>query len=199
MDNYQKLDTVIDKKIILPIITVHGRFQPPLHQNHWGYIQSALNVAEKIIVLITNPYNSEGSVHSAAHRSKQENNPFSYDERISIFSSFFKNIGISENRYELKPFDITNETSWDSVLDRTIPNLINTYSPWSYEKLNKFLKSGYSVIHSTSQPKTAVSGTLIRSIINQGLDQETMSKKLIDVGYMKEAIQGLLRVLNNRS
>ena len=39
----------------LPIITVHGRFQPPFHINHWKYISTAFDLAERVRILITNP------------------------------------------------------------------------------------------------------------------------------------------------
>ena len=72
----------------LPMVTVHGRFQPPLHINHWNYIAPAFEIAEKVRILITNPYRKSAVVKEAVHRGKKENNPFSYSQRVKIFIKY---------------------------------------------------------------------------------------------------------------
>jgi hypothetical protein len=43
----------------IPDVTVHGRFQPPLHINHWGYVREGFERAKHVTVLITNPFQDE--------------------------------------------------------------------------------------------------------------------------------------------
>jgi nicotinamide mononucleotide adenylyltransferase len=180
----------------IPLVTVHGRFQPPLHVNHFDYISHGFDIAEKVRILITNPDLKESSVVEASHRNKSENNPFTYDERVEMFGSFFDEYGIPESRYEFKPFDITDEAVWSLVLDKHIPNLINTYgSPWSAKKLELFNERGYPVIHLNNAKKMDVSGTKLREVIFSSLSNEEKKKELISIGYMKEAIPGLFKVL----
>ncbi len=49
--------TVVEynKSLHFPRITVHGRFQPPLHRQHWEYIEKGFSIADRLTVLITNP------------------------------------------------------------------------------------------------------------------------------------------------
>ncbi|MCK5211613.1 hypothetical protein KAJ89_02830 [Candidatus Parcubacteria bacterium] len=141
--NYIKLDTRIMDSLKLPVITVHGRFQPPLHVNHYAtYIKNAFKLADHVVVLIANPYCNEEKRSKARWRSQKINNPFTYEERVEIFQSFFNEMKIDTSRYSFKPFEITNEESWTNILNKNVPNLINTYSDWSWSKLNKFKKLG---------------------------------------------------------
>ncbi|MFA5954489.1 MAG: hypothetical protein WC817_03085 [Patescibacteria group bacterium] len=179
---------------MIKVVTVHGRFQPPLHKNHWNYIKAAFGVAEKVIILITNPNLSEKAVPEAEHRNKADNNPLSYDERVKIFKSFFDNIGIAKNRYEFKPFDITDEKEWRK-LDKGTPNMVNVYSDWSNSKLEKFKTHDLKVIRLDLQPLDGVSGTRIREIIWRNIDASQMRNELLKAGYMEEAIPGLFEVL----
>lgn len=181
----------------IPSITVHGRFQPPLHANHWEYIRQGFDRAERVDVLITNPHLNEAFEESASWRNDPENNPFTYDERVSMFRDFFERMKIAENRYSFRPFDIKNEASF-LELDAKVPNLVNVYSEWSSKKVDLFGSHGLSVVE-MSQPKhRPVSGTIVRQIISDAADQSQLSKKLIDVGFVPEAIPGLLKVLSSR-
>jgi len=94
---YLKLDLKNLPKKRIPAVTVHGRFQPPLHINHWNYIAPAFELAEKVIILITNPDLDEVDVKETGHRNKKENNPFTYGQRVKIFQKFFEAMGLREN------------------------------------------------------------------------------------------------------
>ena len=177
-------------------ITVNGRFQPPLHINHWNYISNAFRIADKVSILITNPDLNEPAIRESVSRNKPENNPFSYEERTKIFESFFDTIGIPRCKYEFKPFRITDEKDWSNILDKEIPNLINTYGEWSNTKLEKFKKLGYKVIHSSIPKVKKISGTLIRKILKENISTAEKKIKLIEAGYMPEAVNGLFNVLN---
>jgi len=96
----------------IPQITIHGRFQPPLHINHRNYIMDAFRIADKVTILITNPYLDEKNVKEASHRNSKESNPFTYEECVEIFTDYFNTIGISKDRYRFKPFDITDKNNF---------------------------------------------------------------------------------------
>lgn len=179
----------------LPNITVHGRFQPPLHVNHRNYVMDAFSRADRVTILITNPYRNETTVKEADHRNAQENNPFTYEERVSVFKKYFNAIGLEKSTYEFKPFDITDESNWDKVLDMSVPNLVNVYGAWSETKWRKLTEKGYQVIRTDNQKEVPVSGTLIRSIINEDIPLDEKKKKLVSSGYVPEAIDGLFEVI----
>jgi nicotinamide mononucleotide adenylyltransferase len=182
----------------IPAITIHGRFQPPLHINHKNYVLDAFNRAEKVIILITNPNLDESFVKEAGHRSSKENNPFTYEERVEIFQKYFDAIGISKERYEFRPFNITNKDDWDKVLDKSLPNLVNVYGEWSEAKARKFEENGYKVIRTDNPKKVTVSGSDIRRIIEEDISTKYRKDKLIATGYAQEAIEGLFSVLDNK-
>ena len=182
----------------LPVVTVHGRFQPPLHINHWNYVSPAFDLADKVTILITNPNLDESDVKETNHRNKKENNPFTYEQRVKIFQKFFEAMRIPAKRYEFKPFKITSDADWDKILSKAVPNLVNTYGPWSRAKLEKFKVLGYKVIHSDKHKIIDVSGKNIRKILSRLLPQAELKKKLVKAGYMKEAIDGLFKVLKKK-
>ncbi len=192
---YMKLDLDKFKAFRIPEITVHGRFQPPLHKSHFQtYISNAFIIAEKVMILITNPYLTETDAQESPHRSKTINNPFTYEERVEIFRSLFKKLGIPETRYDFSPFEITKD-KW--TLDKRVPNLVNTYGGWSNKKLKKFSDSGLKIVHSEMPRMENISGTKIREIIRTPMDDIEKKTALIEAGYMEEAIEGLFRVIKN--
>lgn len=181
----------------IPNITIHGRFQPPLHINHHDYVMDAFDRADRVTILITNPHLDECNATEADHRNKKENNPFTYDERVEIFKKYFDKIGIDKNRYDFKPFVITNEKDWDDILDKKVPNLVNVYGDWSETKWRKLTERGFQVIRTDNPKRVPVSGNLIRSIINEDCHEDDKKAKLITAGYVPEAIDGLFDILKS--
>lgn len=189
---------IFNNDLHFPEVTVHGRFQPPLHKNHYNYIADAFKIADKVHILITNPYLNDKDRKEALHRSLVENNPFTYEERVEIFKIFFNKINISKSRYDFSPFEITKESAWNN-LNKKIPNLINTYSDWSYSKMDKFKKLGFVVIHSNIPRAEDVSGNGIRKILREKINLDEAKEKLIQAGYMKEAIEGLFEIIKKKN
>ena len=181
----------------IPEITVHGRFQPPLHVNHWNYINEGFNQAEHVTILITNPYHDEIFEETAAWRNDPDSNPFTYDERVYMFGQFFTFMGISKDRYDFQPFNIKNDTAFGR-LDKSVPNLVNIYSDWSSKKVALFREHGLPVIALKQASQKPVSGTMIRSII-KGTKPLELKQGLETAGFMPQAIPGLISVLETRA
>lgn len=179
-------------------ITVHGRFQPPLHVNHWAYIEQGFARAEHVTVLITNPFLNEDFEATASWRNDPMNNPFSYDERIAMFGDFFTAMGIEQERYTFKPFNIKDDAAF-AELSPNVPNLVNVYSEWSAKKVEAFSRHGLEVIQLNMPKSKPVSGTIIREIIAKNTDLSVLPDRLVKAGFMPQAIPGLLAVLAKRS
>ena len=178
-------------------ITVHGRFQPPLHVNHWAYIKHGFELAEYVDILITNPFHDEAFEETASWRSDPSNNPFTYEERVNMFTDFLGAVGVDSGRYGFRPFNIKDEAAF-AGLDQTVPNLVNVYSEWSAKKAQTFGEHGLTVIK-LEQPKSKpVSGTIIRQIIAENSDRELLPELLIEAGFMQQAVPGLMKVLATR-
>lgn len=180
-------------------ITVHGRFQPPLHKNHWAYIKHAFELADHVQILITNPYQNEAVVSENPERNSLERNPFTYEERMDMFTAFFENMNIDRSRYSFKPFLITDLNEWKKVLDPNVPNLVNVYGPWSEKKYATFKELGYRVIRTDNPRLDEVSGTHIREILKQNLSRIEMEQALLAAGFMPEALEGLFKILSTKS
>jgi len=182
----------------IPEITVHGRFQPPLHVNHWAYVSQGFERADHVTLLITNPFNDEAFDASASWRNDPENNPFTFDERVAMFTQFFTAMGIEKDRYDIIPFNIKDPASF-ATLDPAVPNLVNVYSEWSANKVQAFKDNGLQVIQ-LDQPKSKpVSGTRIREIINQAAEiDKKLEEQLVKEGFMPEAVPGLFEVLRQK-
>ena len=183
-------------------ITAHGRFQPPLHQNHWNYLREAFRLGKHVRLLITNPYAEsvpEQFDERASWRSDIVNNPFSYEEREYMFTHFFDAMNIDPSRYTIEPFDITKADSFKK-LHKSTPNLVNVYSAWSQGKAEKFRDGGLMVIQ-LDQPKVVdTSGTILRSIILKHRGSlDSLGKKLVKAGLMPEAVPALLEVIKRRN
>jgi len=180
------------------VITVHGRFQPPLHVNHWMYVAKGFEQAEHVSVLITNPFHDEGYEETASWRNKAENNPFTYAERIQMFAQFFTRMGIEPRAFDFRPFNIKDDLAFDK-LDPEVPNLVNVYSEWSAKKVELFEDHGLRVIRLENPETSPVSGTAIRDIITATENIEQLPPLLADAGFMPQAIPGLLEVLASRN
>ena len=178
-------------------VTVHGRFQPPLHVNHWNYIKHGFDIADHVTILITNPFHDESYEETASWRSDPENNPFTYDHRVQLFEKFFKEKSIPSDRFDFRPFNIQDPVAF-AELDPSTPNIVNVYSDWSAKKVELFKEHNLEVIQLNQEKSQPVSGTLIRQIIKEhGNDPMILEMKLLKAGFMPEAIPGLLDFLSN--
>lgn len=183
----------------LPEVTVHGRFQPPLHLNHWNYIREGFERADHVTLLITNPFHDEAFDASASWRNEPANNPFTFDERVFMFEEFFKAKGIEPGRYTIKPFNIKDPSAFTDLIP-DVPNIVNVYSEWSAKKLDAFSEQGLQVIR-LDQPKSIpISGTKLREIINtHDFKNIDFGDTLAAAGLMPEALPGLLQVLYDKN
>lgn len=182
----------------LPAITVHGRFQPPIHINHWEYIKEGFDRAIHVTLLITNPFQDESDEAAAPWRNEAVNNPFSFEERKFMFETLLTNLGIDQSRYDIEPFNIKDPASFEK-LNPAVPNLVNVYSEWSEKKDALFQQYGLKTIRLEKPKSVPVSGTLLRQIlVDNHATLKEVGENLIAAGLIKEALPGLLTVIRNR-
>ncbi len=111
-----------------------------------------------------------------------------------MFCSFFERSGIQSQRYDFVPFDINHESGWQTI-DRSVPQLVNTYSYWSERKRELFLEHGCTVIGLKLPRLEKLASSTVRELISQGLEGRILAGELLKVGFMEEAIPGLFEVL----
>lgn len=174
---------------------MHGRFQPPVHVNHWRYIEQGFSRAEHVTLLITNPFQDEAFDATASWRNDPGSNPFTYDERVMMFNGLFTNLGIDSSRYTIKPFNIKDPASF-AELDPNVPNLVNVYSEWSKKKDAQFKEHGLQTIRLEMPKIIPISGTILRSILaKRHQHDKELGRELVEAGLLKEALPGLLTVI----
>ena len=96
---------------------IHGRFQG-LHYGHMEYLLEGKKRCEFLFIGITNPDPGLTYENSAdLNRSKPEENPFTYFERMIMLRDAMIEAGIDRNEFEIVPFPIN------------LPELIKFYVP----------------------------------------------------------------------
>ena len=105
---------------------------------------------------------------------------------------------IAESQYEFKPFNITNTDTWESALDKLIPNLVNVYGEWSEVKFQKMKERGYQVIRTDTPKEKPITGTVIREILRKKLSKQELRTELTNTGYVLEAFEGLFDIINTK-
>lgn len=96
---------------------IHGRFQG-LHHGHMEYLLEAKNRCDFLFIGITNP--DPGLTReniTDLKRSKSEENPFTYFERLIMLRDAMIEANIGRNEFEIVPFPIN------------VPELIKFYTP----------------------------------------------------------------------
>jgi nicotinamide mononucleotide adenylyltransferase len=183
----------------IPAVTIHGRFQPVLHTNHWDYVELGFDTADHVTILITNPFNDEAFESTAVWRNDPSSNPFTFDERKYMFEKFFEAKGISKDKYDIVPFNITDPASFKK-LDKDVPNLVSVYSDWSTRKVALFEDNGLKVIANKQERPRMASGTNLREVIREWTGSlDDLSKELITSGLLTEAAPALIEVLKERT
>src|ERR1700735_1096255 len=97
-----------------PLAVVCGKFEP-FHREHLDYVQAALEVADRIIIGITNPDTSYVRHEDLDPvRSTAEANVATYYERYLMVKGSLADAGISLARFDIVPFPINTPSHWDS-------------------------------------------------------------------------------------
>lgn len=96
---------------------IHGRFQG-LHFGHMEYLLEGKKRCEFLYIGITNPDPGLTRENTAdLKRSKTEENPFTYYERVIMLRDAMIEAGVERNEFEIVPFPIN------------VPELIQFYTP----------------------------------------------------------------------
>lgn len=182
----------------IPEITIHGRFQPVLHTNHWDYVAKGFELGDHVTVLITNPFNDESFESTAVWRNDPISNPFTFDERKYMFEEFLAAKGIPKDKYDIVPFNITDPASFKK-LDKDVPNLVSVYSDWSTRKVTLFRDNGLKVIAYKQERPRMASGTDLRRIIREWCGSlGDLNKELVANRLLPEAAPALIEIIKKR-
>lgn len=128
------------KKVKVGVI--HGRFQG-LHFGHMEYLLEAKKRCNYLIIGITNPDPGLTKDNIAdLKRSKPEENPFTYFERLIMLRDALIESGVDRSEFEIVPFPINIPELIKYYVPMDALFFITIYDDWGKYKLNTFEKLG---------------------------------------------------------
>lgn len=125
---------------------IHGRFQI-FHNGHLEYALQAKAACDYLIVRITNPdigLTKDDDVHLA--RSKAENNPFTYYERLLMIREALVGVGIKRTDFEIVPFPINYPDLLANYIPKEGIHFTRVYEEWNRKKIQLLETQGYKVM-----------------------------------------------------
>lgn len=128
------------KKVDVGVI--HGRFQG-LHFGHMEYLLAAKKRCNYLFIGIANPDPGLTKDNIAdLKRSKPEENPFTYYERLIMLREAMVESNINRNEFEIVPFPINVPELIKYYVPMDALFFITIYDDWGKHKLNTFEKLG---------------------------------------------------------
>jgi len=136
---------------------VHGRFQP-FHLEHLRYFRLAWEQSENVLVGITNPDPSSIQENELnPHRHLQEENPFTFTERLMMIQETLREEGYPMERIFLVPLPIHHPNRWGYYIPPGTAMFVVIYSAWETQKAERFREAGLEVVVEDSLKKDNLS------------------------------------------
>ena len=148
---------------------VHGRFQI-FHKEHLVYVLAAKKYCDQLIVGITSPDPSISPYEEVApHRSEQNENPFTFYERLEIIKVALVEAGLSLSDFNIVPLPIGKPELIKNYIPKDAVSFFTIYDEWGKEKVKRISEMGYQTIILWDNRPKGISGTKIRNeILNNG-------------------------------
>lgn len=152
--------------------TAHGRFQG-LHLEHLEYLLEAKKRCEHLFVGITNyePYLNTGKQFDTnKNRTKIEQNPFTYFERLEMIKGSLLEAGVPLDSFDIVPFPLENPQALFNFVPKDAVFFTTIRDDWNREKVQllKSLGCEVEVLWERTDNKDIIRGTEIRNLIKEG-------------------------------
>jgi cytidyltransferase-like protein len=124
---------------------IHGRFQG-LHHGHMEYLLEGKKRCNFLFIGITNPdpgLTKENSVD--LKRSKPEENPFTYHERMIMLRDAMLEAGVERNEFEIVPFPINLPMLIKFYVPLDALFFVTIYDDWGKHKMETLKSLGINV------------------------------------------------------
>ncbi len=147
---------------------VTGRFQP-LHKGHLELLLHVLDLHPRLMVAITNPDPStRRRDEDSSHRHLEEDNPFTFYERLAFVHAALNEAHIERRRYDVVPFPLHEPDRWQSYVPLEATHYVRAYSPWERKKAKLLKSHGYEVVLIESGDVKEFASGDIRSAMRTG-------------------------------
>lgn len=153
---------------------VHGRFQP-FHNDHLKYVLESYKKVDYLYIGITNPDPGKTKLDSTdINRSKEEENPFTYFERLQMINAALEELKIKNNTYCIVPFPINFPELIKHYTPENAEYFLTIYDEWGNKKLETLNKLGLktNVLWKKQIEQKGIKGSNIRKLIMNGLDYQ---------------------------
>jgi len=146
----------------LPVASAHGRFQP-LHLGHMEYLSAAKENCEFLYIGITQ-YNIRSLSDNpiTPHRTRPEDNPLTFFERVQLITDALVDVGINRNDFCIVPFPIENAQQLPDFIPISIPVFTTVYDDWNRHKVKVLSDVGYNVITLWERDNKQYRGSIVR-------------------------------------
>lgn len=130
---------------IIKVGSIHGRFQP-FHNEHLDYLMLAFEKCEHLVIGITQPNNHNlNTIFDIKKRIEPAYNPLSYDQRVAMIDNILVELGIPDDKYSFKKFNIDNPTTLEKELCKSIVCFTTIREVWNSKKIDILKHLGYKV------------------------------------------------------
>lgn len=128
-----------------PVGVIHGRFQG-LHFGHLEYLLAGMERCEFLVVGLCNPDPTVQRYHATdPSRSRDDNNPFTYFERMIMTRDSLLEAGIERERFAVVPFPINEPALLRHYVPMDATFFVTIYDDWGRAKRQTLLDLGVEV------------------------------------------------------
>lgn len=147
---------------------VTGRLQP-VHNGHLELFRMVLDAGLRLVVGITNPdppSRAEHPDHGSRHL--EENNPFTYYQRMTMVRAALRSAHVERDRYEIVPFPLHDRDRVGHYVPFDVVQYVRVFSRWEAGKAEMLRGYGYSVKAIQGDVEQRITATDIREGLRRG-------------------------------
>ena len=180
---------------------IHGRFQG-LHHGHMEYLLEGKNRCDFLFIGITNS-DPRLTIENSADlkRSKPEENPFTYYERLIMVRDAMIEAGIRRNEFEIVSFPINYPELIQFYVPLDALFFITIYDDWGKNKLDMFRSLGVKtdLMWTRKLEERFTTGKEVRKLIAESQPWEHLLPASVSVYIKKNGLDLRIKKLKNEN
>jgi cytidyltransferase-like protein len=178
---------------------IHGRFQG-LHYGHMEYLLDGKRRCDFLYIGITNPDPGLTKENIAdLKRSKPEENPFTYYERMIMLRDAMVEVGIDRNEFEIVPFPINFPELIKFYVPMNALFFVTIYDEWGKHKLETLNSLGIKtdLMWTRRLEERFTTGKDVRKLIAANEEWEHLVPKSVAAYIKNNQLDARIKILKN--